>query len=128
MIQALLVKTGDDIYAMPVIHTIETLEAGAGEIKTVQGNRVIVLRDEVIPVFSLAELLNKEFKQTETAELVLAEVRDKKVAIQVDKVLGQQEVAIKSLGEFLKFAKGFSGVTILGDGKISLIIDVPALV
>ena len=105
IIQALLVKASGEVYALPVIHTIETLELEKSEIKTIQDKRVIVLREEVIPVMNLAELLGREASDVETVELVIAEVRDKKIALEVEKVMGQQEVAIKSLGDFLKYAK-----------------------
>lgn len=127
IIQALMVKAAGAIYALPVIHTIETLEYKKEEIKNIQSKRVIVLRDEVIPVLSLAELLGKPRPETELVQIVIVDVRDKKVALEVDIVMGQQEVAIKSLGEFLKYARGFSGVTILGDGKISMILDIQSL-
>jgi two-component system chemotaxis sensor kinase CheA len=87
------------------------------------------LRDEVVQVLSLSELLAKPpMPETDIVNLVIIEARDKKIALQVDSVLGQQEIAIKSLGEFLKYARGFSGVTILGDGSISLIVDVQSLI
>jgi len=127
IMQALLVKSNDNIYALPVIHTLETLEVQAEDIKLIQEKRVIILRDEVIPIISLSELLKRPRKDSKLVNVVVVEVRDKKVALEIDEILGQQEVAIKSLGEFLKYAKGFSGVTILGDGKISLIVDVPTL-
>ncbi len=127
IIQALLVKASGNIYALPVIHTLETLEINIKSIKLIQGKKVIVLRDEVIAVFSLSELLKKKREEKDIIQIVIVEVRDKKIALEVDEVIGQQEIAIKSLGEFLKYAKGFSGVTILGDGKISLILDLQAL-
>ena len=127
IIQALLVTANENIYALPVIHTSETLEIEKDEIKVIQNKRVIILREEVIHVVSLSELLGKPRKEKDIIDVVIVEARDKKVALEVEKVLGQQEVAIKSLGEFLKFAKGFSGVTILGDGRISLIIDIQTL-
>jgi two-component system chemotaxis sensor kinase CheA len=127
IIQSLLVKCGKAVYALPVIHTTETLEINAADIRLIQKKRVIILRGEVIPVVCLAELLHKKREETELINLVIVEARDRKIALEVDGVIGQQEVAIKSLGEFLKYAKGFSGVTILGDGSISLIIDIQAL-
>jgi two-component system chemotaxis sensor kinase CheA len=127
IIQALLVKVDKQTYSLPVLHTIETIEVETKDVKYIQERKVIVLREEVIPLVSLAELLNHPYAEKDVIQIVIVEVRDKKIAIEVDKVLGQQEVAIKSLGEMLKFAKGFSGVTILGDGRISLIVDIPSL-
>lgn len=127
IVQALLVKAGKETYSIPVIHTIETFESFEKDYRFIQNRKVIILREEVIPVYSLMELLGKPRTESEVHELVIVDVRDKKAAIEVDRVIGQQEVAIKSLGEFLKFARGFSGVTILGDGSISLIVDITAL-
>jgi two-component system chemotaxis sensor kinase CheA len=127
IVQALLVKAGKEIYSIPVIHTVETFESFEKDYRYIQDRKVIILREEVIPVYSLMELLGKKRVEAEMHELVIVDVRDKKAAIEVDRVIGQQEVAIKSLGEFLKFAKGFSGVTILGDGSISLIVDITSL-
>ncbi|MCE5301208.1 MAG: chemotaxis protein CheW, partial [Spirochaetia bacterium] len=128
IIQALLVKASDGTYAIPVIHTIETVELPAVELRELQGKKIVVLRDEVVPVLNLSVLLGKGRRAGDILNLVIIEARDKKVALEVDGVLGQQEIAIKSLGDFLKYAKGFSGVTILGDGSISLIVDVQALI
>jgi two-component system, chemotaxis family, sensor kinase CheA len=129
IIQALLVRSADATYAIPVIHTIETVELPSKDIKGIQSKRVIIMRGEVVPVLSLAELIGKARAELkETANMVIIEARDRKIALEVDAVLGQQEIAIKSLGEFLKYAKGFSGVTILGDGSISLIVDIQSLI
>jgi two-component system, chemotaxis family, sensor kinase CheA len=127
IIQSLLVKCGRATYALPVIHTTETLEIRAEDVKMIQKKRVILLRGEVIPVVSLAEILKKKREEKELINMVIVEARDKRIALEIDSVIGQQEIAIKSLGEFLKYAKGFSGVTILGDGSISLIIDIQTL-
>ncbi|MCX8094401.1 MAG: chemotaxis protein CheA [Candidatus Goldbacteria bacterium] len=128
IVQALLIKVGRSTFALPVIHTTEILELKRFELKKIQKKDVIILRGEVIQVVPLCELLHK--KRTEEKEimnLVIVESRDKRIAIEVDEVIGQQEIAIKSLGEFSKYAKGFSGVTILGDGSISLILDIQVL-
>jgi two-component system chemotaxis sensor kinase CheA len=127
IIQSLLVKCGRATYALPVIHTTEILEVRKEDVKMIQKKRVIILRGEVIPVVSLGEILKKSREVKDLVNMVIVEARDRRIALEVDSVIGQQEVAIKSLGEFLKYAKGFSGVTILGDGSISLIIDIQAL-
>ncbi len=128
IVQALLIKLGKSTFALPVIHTTEILEISRTELKKIQKKDVIILRGEVIQIVPLAELLRrKKSEEKEIMNLVIVESRDKRIAIEVDQVLGQQEVAIKSLGDFSKYAKGFSGVTILGDGSISLILDIQAL-
>lgn len=128
IVQALLIKLGKSTFALPVIHTTEILEINRAELKKIQKKDVIILRGEVIQVIHLSGLLHKKkSEEKEIMNLVIVESRDKRIAIEVDEVLGQQEIAIKSLGEFSKYAKGFSGVTILGDGSISLILDIQAL-
>lgn len=128
IVQALLIKVGKSTFALPVIHTTEILEINRAELKKIQKKDVIILRGEVIQVVSLSELLHrKKSEEKEFLNIVVVESRDKRIAIEVDEVLGQQEIAIKSLGDFSKYAKGFSGVTILGDGSISLILDIQVL-
>jgi two-component system chemotaxis sensor kinase CheA len=128
IVQALLIKAGKSTFALPVIHTTEILEINRSELRKIQKKDVIILRGEVIQVVSLLELLHrKKSEEKEIMNLVIVESRDKRIAIEVDEVIGQQEIAIKSLGDFSKYAKGFSGVTILGDGSISLILDIQAL-
>lgn len=128
IVQALLIKAGKSIFALPVIHTTEILEINRSELKKIQKKDVIILRGEVIQVVPLLELLHrKKSEEKEIMNLVIVESRDKRIAIEVDEVIGQQEIAIKSLGDFSKYAKGFSGVTILGDGSISLILDIQVL-
>ena len=127
IIQSLLVEAAGNTYAVPVIHTTETVEIPSADVKVMQKKRVVIIREDVIPLLSLSELLGKKREERELIEAVIVEVRDRQIALEVDRVLGQQEIAIKSLGDFLKYAKGFSGVTILGDGRVSLILDIQGL-
>ncbi|MBP7791582.1 MAG: chemotaxis protein CheA [Candidatus Goldbacteria bacterium] len=128
IIQSLLIKSGKSTFALPVTHVAEILEINRAELKKIQKKDVIILRGEIIQVVPLCELLHrKKTEEKEIMNLVVVESRDKRIAIEVDEVLCQQEIAIKSLGDFSKYAKGFSGVTILGDGSISLILDIQAL-
>jgi two-component system chemotaxis sensor kinase CheA len=128
IVQSLLIKSGKSTFALPVTHVAEILEINRTELKKIQKKDVIILRGEIIQVIPLVELLHrKKTEEKEIMNLVVVESRDKRIAIEVDEVLCQQEIAIKSLGDFSKYAKGFSGVTILGDGSISLILDIQAL-
>ncbi|MBN1595028.1 chemotaxis protein CheA, partial [candidate division FCPU426 bacterium] len=129
IIQALLFSVGKEVYALPVINTVETIEFVEQDVKFVQQGEVVVYRDSVLPLMRLHRLLEvpgEESKRTDRAVLV-TEVGEMRVGLLVDQVLGQQEIAIKSLGQMLKSIKGFSGVTILGDGRVSLVLDVPSL-
>lgn len=92
-----------------------------------------MLREDVIPLYPLQELLElpastKAKDNSDMETVLIAEVGDSRVAIRVDDVIGQQEIAIKALDRLLKGIRGFSGATILGNGKITLILDVNSLV
>jgi len=130
IIQALLFSIGKEVYALPVINTVEAIEFVESEVKFVQQSEVVMYRDSVLPLLRLHRILEvpgEESRSVDRAVLV-TEVGNTRVGLLVDQVLGQQEIAIKSLGPMLKSIKGFSGVTILGDGRISLVLDVPSLI
>lgn len=130
IIQALLVRVGKEIYSLPVINAVETLELSAAQIKWVQKKEVVLYRDSVLPLVRLHHVLDTGLGElrNEDQAILVTEVGDMRVGLLVDEVLGQQEIAIKSLGPMLKGVKGFSGVTILGDGHIALVLDVPSLI
>ena len=132
IIKALLVRCSGEVFAIPVVNIIETLDVPLVERKNVQQQRAIILRDDVIPYYPLTELLELEggpSKGENPLETILiAEVGESRVGLQVEEVLGQQEVAIKPLDPLLKGIRGFSGATILGNGKIALVLDVNNLV
>ncbi|MCD4813060.1 chemotaxis protein CheA [bacterium] len=130
IIQALLFSVGKEVYALPVINTVETIEFVEEDIKHVQQGEVVMYRDSVLPLLRLHRILEVpgEESQSNDRAILVTEVGEMRVGLLVDQVLGQQEIAIKSLSPMLKSIKGFSGVTILGDGRISLVLDVPSLV
>ncbi len=134
IIQALLIRVGKEIYSIPVINTVETLELASTEVKFIKHREVVLYRNSVLPLVRLQKVLNvpEETLVADDAEaaapsVLVTEVGEMRVGLLVDEVLGQQEIAIKSLGTMLKGVKGFSGVTILGDGRIALVLDVPTL-
>ena len=133
IIQALLVKIHSEIYAIPVINTLETINFADTLIKRVKHKEVFTYRDRILPLFRLRQLLDLDNNLPESNErnsraaILVVEMGEDQVGLLVDQVLGQQEIAIKSLNGVLKAIKGFSGVTILGDGKIALVLDVPSL-
>jgi two-component system, chemotaxis family, sensor kinase CheA len=132
IIKALLVRCGSEIFAIPVVNIIETVDVLPEEKKRIQQQETITLRDEVIPVYELQELLELEGVSPSVSSaletVLIAEVGDSRVGIRVDEIIGQQEIAIKSLDRLLKAIRGFSGATILGSGKIALILDVNSLI
>ena len=142
IIKAMLVEVNNEIYAIPIANIAETVKVKRSRIKHIEKFEVINLRDEVLPLFRLDKALkNRQINPPQKAESVQGEKREedkeiaivvvesgtKKAGLVVNQVLGQQEVVIKSIGTFLKGIKGFSGATILGDGRVALILDVATL-
>lgn len=130
IIQALMVELGDEKYAIALgsIQTIEDIPLD--EIKYVQQREVINLRDKVIPLIRLRNVLDVEPAKTEPESLTVVIVTkgDKLAGLVVDNLIGQQEIVIKSIGKYINNNKIISGATILGDGEVALIIDANALV
>lgn len=126
IIQALMVMVGDEKYAIPLSAIKETVIVPIKEIKKVQKNEVIVLRGNVIPLVRLNRFLDIEKSNMESEDLTLVIVKkgERDIALAVDDLIGQQEIVIKTLGNFLKNIKFIAGATILGDGKVALILDV----
>ncbi len=133
IIKALLVKCNEEVFAIPVVNIVETVDVEPKEKRMIQQQEAIMLREDVIPLYPLQELLELPPSTRPPDALgletvLIAEVGDARVAIRVDEVMGQQEIAIKALDRMLKGIRGFSGATILGNGKIALILDVNSLV
>lgn len=130
IIQTLMVEVGTEKYAIPLgsIQIIEDINAS--DIKYVQGNKVITLRGNVIPIIMLEEILevSKDEKEATSYTVVIVAKGDKTIGLVVDNLIGQQEIVIKSLGKLINNNKIISGATILGDGEVALILDVNTLV
>lgn len=130
IIQALLVEVGVEIYAIPLSSVIETLIVKNSDIKTVGGLQMVQLRGNTLPIISLKEkfgLPESEVKQDESFVVVVG-LGDKAIGLTVDKLQGQQEIVIKTLGEYLNGLPGIAGATILGDGQVTLILDISSLI
>ncbi len=129
IIQALMVELGEEIYAIS-LGSIETIEdVNISEIKYVQSKEVINLRGTVIPIIRLANVLDVETEnETENLTVVVVKKGDRSAGLVVDKLIGQQEIVIKSLGKYINNSKLIGGATILGDGEVALILDVNTLV
>ncbi|MFW6113334.1 MAG: chemotaxis protein CheW [Actinomycetota bacterium] len=129
IIQALLVKSRDEIYAIPLGVVAETAVISSHEIKYVSNQEVIFLRDETIPLMRLSHILGMNGENDQASfPVVVVEVAVRSVAIAVDELMGQQEIVITSLDRFLKGIRGFGGATILGTGEVALILDIPTLI
>ncbi|WP_058485175.1 chemotaxis protein CheA [Defluviitalea phaphyphila] len=129
IIQALMVKIGDEKYAIP-LNTIQNIEdIKTSEIQYVKSQEVIILRDKVIPIIHLDKILDIEQKvQKDTITVVIVKKGEKQAGFVVDGLIGQQEIVIKSLGKYLSNIKMIAGATILGDGEVALILDINTLV
>lgn len=130
IIQALMVEIGKEKYAIPLgsIQTIEDIQFS--EVKHVQTKEVINLRGSVIPLIRLGEILDVEPGdfQPESLTVVIVKKGDKQAGLVVDNLIGQQEIVIKSIGDYIHCSKLIGGATILGDGEIALILEVNTLV
>lgn len=130
IIQALLVKVHEEIYAIPLGNIDSTINITTDDIKTIQNKEVILLRGQIIPIIRLADVLNvPESEETESNDLfvVVVHMGDQKAGIIVDNLIGQQEIVIKTLGNLLTGIKVIAGATILGNGQVALILDVGTL-
>ncbi|MCM1253280.1 MAG: chemotaxis protein CheA [Clostridium sp.] len=130
IIQALMVVIGDEKYAIS-LSSIQTIEDIAPEeVKLVQNKEVIHLRDLVIPLIRLNDILDIESSKDPNENLIVVIVKkgDKLAGLVVDELIGQQEIVIKSMGKYINKSKLISGATILGDGEVALILDANALI
>ncbi|MCX2716190.1 chemotaxis protein CheW [Helicobacter sp. MIT 21-1697] len=127
--QALLVAVQEEYYAIPLASVIETVRVSQDEIYTVDGKSVLRLRDEVLPIVHLADIFKVNFVLESTNEVyvVVIGLAEQKMGVIVDYLVGQEEVVIKSLGYYLKGTEGIAGATVRGDGKITMIVDVAAM-
>jgi len=129
IIQALLVGVQEEHYAIPLASVLETVRISKDEIYTVEGRSVMRLRDEVLSLVHIGDIFEVEriLDTSEHAYVVVLGLGAQKIGLIVDSLVGQEEIVIKSLGEYLKGIEGVAGATIRGDGGVTLIVDVVAL-
>ncbi len=131
ILDGLSVTVGEEMFIVPLNYITESLQPAAADIKTVSGQgRVVQVRGEYLPVVALHEIFNLRPKVTAVHEgiLVILEAEGQKAALFVDDLVGQHQVVIKSLESNYRRVQGVSGATIMGDGKVALILDTAALV
>jgi len=130
IIPALLVQVSDELFTIPLSTVEETIRIAPQDLSTIEGVEVMQLREGTLPLVRLAELFNMPGKASDDgrAFVVVVSTGMKRVGLVVDVLLGQEEVVIKPLEDYLQEKSGFSGATILGDGRISLILDIYELV
>lgn len=130
IIQALLVKVQEEIYAIPLGSIDSTINITTDNIKTIQNREVILLRGQIIPIIRLNDVLHvPKVEESNDKDLfvVVVHMGDQKAGIIVDNLIGQQEIVIKTLGKLLAGIKVIAGATILGNGQVALILDVGTL-
>jgi len=131
ILDGMTVALGSSIYVIPLNLIVETLQPRLEDIKTVTGEgRMVHVRGEYLPIIALHRLFNQHTDITDPTQgvLVLLEADGKKSALFVDRLVGQQQVVIKSLETNYRKVMGISGATIMGDGCVALILDVSALI
>ena len=128
IIQAMLVQVQEEMYAIPLGSIDSTINIQETDIQTVQNKEVIVLRGEIIPIIRMGEMLQvPHVKDTNEIFVVVVHAGEAKAGIVVDNLIGQQEIVIKTLGNLFAGLKMFSGATVLGDGRVALILDVATM-
>ncbi len=129
IIRALMVELGAEQFALPLANVVETIHARAGEIMQIKQGEVIVIRGQVLPLVRLARIFGWEDSgDKERMYVVVLCVGDNKFGVIIDKLVGELEIVIKSLGKYLGRVPCLSGATILGDGQVALIIDARSLI
>lgn len=129
IIQSLLVGAQEEYYAIPLASVLETVRVPVDDIYTIDGKNVLRLRDEVLSLVRLSDVfgVKQVFEGGDTTYVVIIGLAESKLGVIVDTLVGQEEIVIKSMGEYLQGIEGIAGATIRGDGRVTLIIDVAAL-
>jgi len=126
IIQSLLVGAQEEFFAIPLASVLETVRVPIDDIYTIDGKNVLRLRDEVLSLVKLSDIfgVKQVFDGGDQTYVVVIGVAEAKLGIIVDSLVGQEEIVIKSMGDYLQNIPGIAGATIRGDGRVTLIIDV----
>ncbi len=127
----LMVKLGEQVFALPLANVIEIFDSETAQTNTVDGKDVVIVREKALPLVFLSKWLVKDHSYTrpdnDDGYVVVVSYGSKHIGCVVDQLIGQEEVVIKPLGTMLQGTKGLSGATITGNGRIALILDMPGL-
>ncbi len=125
IIQGLLVSVGNETFAIPLNSVLEVVHTSKSDVSTVNGREVIRLRETVLPLVNISEILDVPMQGEETSSFytVVVGVANHKFGIVVSRLIGQKEIVIKPLGAYLRNIHGIAGSTILGDGRVIMILD-----
>ena len=129
IIQALMVEVECATFAIPLASVVEAVKVTKEEIKSVNGQAVLNLRERILPLLDLGETFHiPNARSGEECYVVVVTIGEQQFGVVVDRLRAQEEVVIKSLGDFLANVQGVAGATITGDGKVVLILDMADLV
>jgi len=133
ILPSLMVEIAGDAFAMPMESVAEIVGVGREQLSTVGGRRVATVRGSVVPLLRLADMLRfhgsaAAGSPAQTSTLVIIGQQGRQVGLVVDRVLGEEDIVIKSIAENYKNVPGIAGASVLGDGRVALILDVPALI
>ncbi|MBI3891906.1 MAG: chemotaxis protein CheA [Candidatus Wallbacteria bacterium] len=128
IIQGLLVRVAGETFAIPLSSVRETIQLDPGHVHIINSHRVINFRETVIPLIYLQDYFELGEQRSNKSFIVFAEDDDSKIGLVVDSLIGRREIVSKTLDKRFVSVKGVQGATVLGDGTVSLILDVPALV
>lgn len=128
--QGLVVTVSGSSFIVPLVSVIETIKVRKEDIKTIRMKEVMVLRDNIVPLMRMSKVIGtkKEMSERKEEYVLVVKAGDRVAGIVVEELKEQMEFVIKSLGKYLGELKGISGATILGDGEVALILDIPTLI
>ena len=128
IIKSLLIEVGPEIYAIPISNVVKALSVDNNDYKLVKGTPLLYVNNKLISIMELKETFNVECEKLDKEIAIIVEKENEEVGLIVDSIIDQQEIVIKPLTNIFSNSKGFSGVTILGDGRVIPILDVSTLI
>jgi two-component system chemotaxis sensor kinase CheA len=128
IIKSLIIKVGTHKFALPLTAISETVEIEHKDIQTIEWKDVYYIRGEMLPIMSIGKIFNIETAQSDKSFAVVVGLGTRKVGLLVDELLSQQEIVIKSLGDYFKGLSGFAGAAEIGKHEVILVLDVESLI
>ena len=128
IIEGLLVTTGGEKFVIPLSNVEECIELTKEDVKKARGRNIVYVRGEIVPYIKLRDMFFISGSPPEIQQIVITRADKDTIGFAVDSVIGEHQTVIKSLGSFYKDIKGISGATILGDGRVALILDINGLI
>ena len=128
ILQALFVEVAGESFAIPLVSVIETVRVNIADVHSFEGREVLKLRNSILSLLRLNEVFELDSVARDEFYVVVVGVAEKRIGFIVDKLIGQEEIVMKSLGEYLGNKPGISGAAIMGDGRVRLILDVAGII